>query len=261
VSERAGVVIIGAGIIGTSIAYHLAKRDIANEVIVLEQERVGSGTTSAAGGGIRSQFSTEVNIRFSLESVAFWRRWDDEIGLPVDYREEGYLLLATTPEEREQFKRNVALQNSLGVPSRFVEPEEAGRILPGLFVDDLSGAAYNASDGRAGPNEAAQAFARRARDRGVRIREGVNVTGIDVEGGRVRGVRTKDGTIATENVVTRRDPGAVSSVAWPVSTCRCTRIGARSSSRRSSTCFPSGSRSSWTSMPAGPARATAMAST
>jgi len=147
VNERAGIVIIGAGIIGTSIAYHLAKRGVANDVLVLEQNTVASGTTSAAGGGIRSQFSTQVNIRFSLESVAFWRRWDEEIGLPVDYREEGYLLLATTPEEREQFKSNVALQNSLGVPSRFVEPEEAARILPGLFVDDLSGAAYNASDG------------------------------------------------------------------------------------------------------------------
>lgn len=205
-SERAGVVIIGAGIIGTSIAYHLAKRGAANDVVVLEQERVGSGTTSAAGGGIRSQFSTEVNIRFSLESVAFWRRWDEEIGLPVDYREEGYLLLATTPEEREQFKRSVALQNSFGVPSRFVEPEEAARILPGLFVDDLSGAGYNASDGRAGPNEAAQALARRARDRGVHIREGVTVTGIDVEGGRVTGVRTKDGQIAAENVVIAAGP-------------------------------------------------------
>jgi sarcosine oxidase subunit beta len=205
-NERAGVVVIGAGIIGTSIAYHLAKRGAGNDVIVLEQERVGSGTTSAAGGGIRSQFSTEVNIRFSLESVAFWRRWDEEIGLPVDYREEGYLLLATTPEEREQFKRNIALQNSLGVPSRFVEPEEAARILPGLFVDDLSGGAYNASDGRAGPNEAAQAFARRARDGGVRIREGVTVTGIDVEGGCVTGVRTKDSRIAAENVVIAAGP-------------------------------------------------------
>ena len=96
-TERAGIVVIGAGIIGTSIAYQLAKRGAANDVLVLEQGTIASGTTSAAGGGIRSQFSTEVNIRFSLESVAFWRRWDDEIGLPLDYRENGYLLLATTP--------------------------------------------------------------------------------------------------------------------------------------------------------------------
>jgi sarcosine oxidase subunit beta len=150
VSERADIVIIGAGVIGTSIAYHLAKRGAANDVIVLEQDRIASGTTSAAGGGIRGQFSTEVNIRFSVESVAFWRRWEEEIGLPVDYREEGYLLLATTPEEREQFKRNVALQNALGVPSRFVEPDEAAILAPGLFVDDLSGAAYNAGVRAAG---------------------------------------------------------------------------------------------------------------
>ena len=220
-NERAGIVIIGAGVIGTSIAYHLAKRGAANEVIVLDQDRIASGTTSAAGGGIRSQFSTEVNIRFSLESVAFWRRFEEELGLPVDYREEGYLLLATTPEEREQFKRNVALQNSLGVPTRFVEPAEAARLAPGLFVDDLSGAAYNASDGRGGPNEAAQAFARRARDQGVRIREGVAVTGIDVSSDRVRGVRTASGTIATETVIVAAGPwsrvvGALAGVDVPV---------------------------------------------
>jgi sarcosine oxidase subunit beta len=133
--------------------------------------------------------------------VAFWRRWDEEVGLPIDYRENGYLLLATTPEEREQFKRNVALQNSLGVPSRFVEPSEAAAILPGLFVDDLSGGAWNPTDAHAGPNEAAQAFARRARERGVRIREGVSVTGIDVAAGRVGAVHTSAGTIETERVV------------------------------------------------------------
>jgi len=221
VTERADIVIIGAGVIGTSIAYHLARRGVAGSVIVLERERIASGTTSAAGGGIRGQFSTEVNIRFSVESVAFWRRWDEEIGLPVDYREEGYLLLATTPEEREQFKRNVALQNSLGVPSRFVEPDEAALLAPGLFVDDLSGAAYNATDGRAGPNEATQAFARRARERGVRIREGVAVTGIEVSSGRVRAVRTAEGAIETEHVIVAagpwsRDVAALAGVDVPV---------------------------------------------
>ena len=220
-SERAGIVIIGAGVIGASIAYHLAKRGAGGDVIVLEQNTIGSGTTSAAGGGIRSQFTTEVNLRFSLESVAFWRRWDDEIGLPVDYREEGYLLLATTPEEREQFARNVALQNSLGIPSRFVEPDEAARLAPGLFVDDLSGGAYSASDGRAGPNEAAQAFARRARERGVRIREGVRVTGIAVDGGRARAVETASGRIETETVIVAagawsRDVAALAGVDVPV---------------------------------------------
>jgi len=87
------------------------------------------------------------------------------------------------------------------VPSRFIEPEEAARLAPGLFVDDLSGAAYNASDAKAGPNEAAQAFARRARERGVQIREGVEVTGIEVTSGRVRAVHTAAGVIETETVV------------------------------------------------------------
>ena len=102
-----------------------------------------------------SQYSTEINIRFSIESVHFWRRFEDEMGgLTAGYREEGYLLLAQTPAERDLFARNVALQNQLGVPSRLLEPSDAADIVPGLFVDDLSAATYSAEDGIAVPNDA-----------------------------------------------------------------------------------------------------------
>ncbi|HEX9269557.1 MAG TPA: FAD-binding oxidoreductase [Candidatus Limnocylindria bacterium] len=207
-SATADIVIIGGGIVGTSIAYHLARRGSGRGVVLLEQDKLGSGTTSAAGGGIRSQFSTEINIRFSLESVAAWRRFEEELGLPADYREIGYLFLAQTAEEREMFKRNVALQNRFGVPSRFIEPGEAATLVPGLRVDDLTGATYSAEDAVAGPNEATQAYARRARDAGVEVREGVTVTGITTSSGRVRGVETSSGPIAAGMVVNAAGPWA-----------------------------------------------------
>src|SRR5258706_16424582 len=118
--ESARIVIIGGGIVGTSIAYHLAKRGAGRDVILLEKDRLASGTTAAAVGGIRSQFSTEINIQFSLEPVRFWRHWDEEIGTPLDYREAGYIFLAQTDHEAEIFKRNIALQNRKGVASRLI---------------------------------------------------------------------------------------------------------------------------------------------
>jgi sarcosine oxidase subunit beta len=204
--DAAGILIIGGGVVGSSIAYHLAKRGAGGDVVLLEKNRVASGTTAAAVGGIRSQFSTEINIQFSLESVAFWRRWDEEIGLPADYREDGYLFLAQTEGEAETFRGNIALQNRMGVPSRLISREEAQSLVPGMFVDDLTAIAYSDRDGRASPHEATTAYAKRAREGGVRIREGVEVTAIDTKGGRVRAVETSAGRIETPVVVNAAGP-------------------------------------------------------
>src|SRR5712692_4424808 len=187
-AETADIVIVGGGVVGTRIAYHLARRGAGRGVVVLEKDRVGSGTTSRAVGGIRSQFSTEINIQFSLESVRFWRRFEQETGLPLDYREDGYLFLAQTDGERDTFENNVALQNRMGVPSRLIDAAEARGLVPGLHTDDITAFAYSAEDGRAGPYEATVAFAKRARDGGVTIKEGAEATGFDTAGGRIRAV-------------------------------------------------------------------------
>ena len=200
-TETADVVIVGGGAVGTSIAYHLAQRGVGRGVVLLERNTLGSGSTGRSAGGIRCQYSTEVNIRFSLESVEFWRSFEERMGLPIDYREIGYLFLATTAQERQQFEKNVALQNGLGVPSRVVEPAEMARLVPGLRVDDLSGGAYSAADAVAGPNEAVQGFARRARDGGVDIREGVEVIAVDARGERVHAVETTGGRIEAPVIV------------------------------------------------------------
>lgn len=200
-SDTADVVIVGGGAVGTSIAYHLAQRGVGRGVILLERNTLGSGSTGRSAGGIRCQYSTEVNIRFSLESVTFWKTFEERMGAPIDYHEIGYLFLATTAQQRQQFERNIALQNGLGVPSRLVEPDEMSRLVPGLRTDDLLAGAYSASDAVAGPNEAVQAFAARARDAGVTIREGVEVIAVDSRGDRVHGVETTQGRIEAPVVV------------------------------------------------------------
>ena len=205
-ADRARIVIIGGGIVGTSIAYHLAKRGAGRDVVLLEKQRLASGTTAAAVGGIRSQFSTEINIQFSLESVRFWRRWEEEIGTPLDYREDGYIFLAQTDDEAATFERNIALQNRMGVASRLLTPDEAVALVPGMFVDDIKAFAYHEHDGRATPHEATMGYAKRAREGGVRIREGVTVNGIDVRSGRARAVETDSGTIDCEIVVNTAGP-------------------------------------------------------
>jgi glycine/D-amino acid oxidase-like deaminating enzyme len=204
----AAVVIVGGGVVGTSIAYHLAKRGAGRDVVLLEKNTIGSGSTAAAGGAIRGQFSTEINIRFSIESLRFWRRFEEEMGATADFREEGLMFLGRTAEQAEQFRSNVALQNHMGVPSRIIGDAEAERLVPGMRTDDLTAITYCAEDGRAGPNEATRAFAERARDGGVTIRTGVEVTGVDISGGRVRAVETSDGRIDTESVVDAAGPWA-----------------------------------------------------
>lgn len=206
--DTADVVIIGGGAVGTSIAYHLGQRAIGRGVLLLERATLGSGSTGRSAGGIRSQFSTEVNIRFSLESVAFWRSFEERLGLPIDYHEIGYLFLAQSREQQMQFERNVALQHQFGVASRVVDPEEMTRLVPGLFTADLVAGAYCPTDALAGPNEATQAFARRAREAGVRIREGVEVTAIHVRGSRAQAVETTDGRIETRVVINAAGPWA-----------------------------------------------------
>src|SRR5258706_14043672 len=135
--ESSRIGIIGGGIRGTSIAYPLGKRGEGRDVIILEKDRLASGTTAAAIGGIRSQFSTEINIQFSLESVRFWRRWEEEVGVPLDYREDGYIFLAQTEDEAETFRRNVVLQNRMGRMALLLPAAEAVAPLPGMFVDDI----------------------------------------------------------------------------------------------------------------------------
>lgn len=205
--RSADIVIIGAGAIGASIAYQLGRRG-ARDVVVLERDAVGAGSTSKAAGGIRVQFATRVEIELSLRAIAFFKRFEDEMGVPCDFHQEGYLFVVTDEPTLARFRENVALQRSMGADVRVIAPADARALVPALNVDDALAAVWGPTDGHASPNDVVQAYAAQARARGVRIVEGTPVTGIVVERGRVAGVLTPAGTIATRLVVNAAGPWA-----------------------------------------------------
>ncbi|MBI4284397.1 MAG: FAD-binding oxidoreductase [Chloroflexi bacterium] len=189
--KTAEVVIIGGGVAGTSTAFHLAKRGCRN-VVVLEKDTIGSGSTGRCAGGIRQQFSSEVNIRLSMESVRFFERFEEETGCVADFRQHGYLMLATTEADWALFQQNVALQRSLDVKVDLLSPREAREMVPQLSVDGIFGASFCPTDGFADPHSVVQGFASAARRLGARTCEGTPVIGIKMSGGRVCGVITTD---------------------------------------------------------------------
>lgn len=205
--EQAEIVIVGGGIVGASVAYHLASKGIG-PVIVLERGFLGEGATGQCAGGIRTQFSTGINIRFSLESLEFWTHFKELTGVDPEFRQEGYLFLATSAETWDLFRRNVELQESFGVPVELLEVEEIRRRWPFLRWDDLRGGTYCASDGYAGPHEALTGMIRMARHWGVKIYEQTEVIGIHIEGNRVTGVETNKGEIESPIVVNAAGPWA-----------------------------------------------------
>ena len=203
--RTASVAIVGGGVVGCSIAYHLAGRGV-RDVLVLERETVGSGTTSKAAGGIRAQFPTETEIRFSLEAIRVFERFEDEFGVDPGYKKIGYLFLVSDPADLRGFEARIALQRRLGVDVRVITPDDAKKLVPALRVDDLVAAVWGPNDGLAGPAEVTNGFARRARERGVRIVEGVRVTAIVRAGNRVTGVATTDGVVTTPLVINAAGP-------------------------------------------------------
>jgi sarcosine oxidase, subunit beta len=206
--RTADVVIIGAGAIGCSVAYHLGVRGAKN-VVVIEQEFVGSGTTSKAAGGIRVQFPTEVEIKFSMESLEFFKRFHEVMGVNPYLRQVGYLFLLGNEHDVEQYKLQMALQRQYGLDVRLITPQDARTIVPQLRVDDLLAAVYSPQDGYADPHTVVQGYAAKARECGVRILEQTEVTGIRLQRERVVGVETASGAIDTRLVVNAAGPWAM----------------------------------------------------
>jgi sarcosine oxidase subunit beta len=198
--ERADVVIVGGGVIGASIAYHLAARGV-RDVIVLERDRLGSGSTSRNAGGIRLQFSTEVNVRLSQRSLPRLERFADEMGVDPDFKQVGYLFLITQDRDVAAFERSLALWSRLGVPAQRMDQAQVHELFPEVRVDDVRFATFCAKDGHLDSTSLLNGYVARARERGVRFRENQPITAIDLEKGGVAGVRTPTGPIATPVVV------------------------------------------------------------
>lgn len=204
----ASVVIIGGGIVGASIAYHLAARG-CRDVLILEREASpATGSTGRSAGGVRHQFNTEVNIRLSQYSIERLRHFGEEIGGYAHLRQVGYLFLITDAAAWARYQQQVQLQRRLGVPTELLTAADAERLLPGTVVDDVVGATYCPLDGYCDPYGIAMGYLTRARELGVRVQCDTAVTALNVEGGRVIGVETPGGTIGCDVVVNAAGAGA-----------------------------------------------------
>jgi sarcosine oxidase subunit beta len=197
---HASVVIIGGGVVGLSSAYHLASRGL-RDVVLVDKGALGSGSTSKAAGGIRAQFSDPVNITLGARSLKTFRNFSALVGQEIDLHQVGYLFLLSTPEAVTAFEANVALQNSLGVPSRMIGVDEAHSLSPLISPDGLLAAAYSPGDGHCTPESVVLGYASAARRAGATLLPHCAATGIDVRDGSIVAVRTEAGTIRTDTVV------------------------------------------------------------
>ncbi|MCC6944628.1 MAG: FAD-binding oxidoreductase [Thermomicrobiales bacterium] len=218
--QTAEVVIVGAGIMGCAIAYSLAERGV-KDIVVLERDEIGRGATADAAGGIRQQFSTETNVRLATWSVRVWEHFAETFGQDISLRQQGYLFLLNRESDREVFERNLAMQQRLGVPSRWVTPDDIRKLNPHILLDDIYGGTFCPEDGWVDTYAATIGYAKAARARGVDIVEGEPVTGLDQSGGRITGVTTASGPISAPLVILctgpqTRQTGALAGVEIPV---------------------------------------------
>ncbi|MEZ0396897.1 MAG: FAD-dependent oxidoreductase [Anaerolineales bacterium] len=225
IPTTADVIIIGGGVMGASTAYHLAERGQKNIVLLEKETFFGQGATGRCAGGVRYQFSTEINVRLSLASLPMLERFKEEIGQEIEYRKCGYLFVLTRPQDVEAFRHNVALQNRLGVQTEWLDGDEVRRRLPLMKFDDALAGTWNPQDGLVDPNGVVMGYINAARRLGAQAFNNVEVAGIRVESGRVTAVETNRGTIATRTVVNAAGPwaaliGAMAGVDLPITAVR-----------------------------------------
>jgi len=199
-SSSASTIIVGGGIVGCAVAYFLAERR-ERDVLVLERDMLGSGTSKGGLGGIRHQFDDELDVRMSKLSTAFWRSFEEVTGARHDFQERGYLFIANTAEGLEQLRGPMPLYEKVGVNVEMLDRIGVAELLPGLRVDDVVGGRFGAGDGYGDPLQALAGFAAFAQLAGVRFQEHTAVLEIMRSGDRVTGVRTPEGVISAERVL------------------------------------------------------------
>ena len=199
-TQTAEVVIVGAGIMGVSTAYHLARLG-AGRVIVLERDTVCSGSTALASGGIRHQYANRLGIELTTHSIVTYERFEAEFGVDPNFRQHGYLILIAAEDELAVARRSVALQRELGVNVELLDAAATRELCPYLNTDDLLGATYTPRDGYADPYLCATGIAARARELGVVIHQQHEVSAFLRDGDRLRGVVTQHGAFEAGAIV------------------------------------------------------------
>src|SRR2546428_3318131 len=214
-TETADVVIIGSGIVGSSVAYHLAEQGCTNVLVIEREAHQGKGSTGKSMGGVRAQFSTPVNIQMSIYSINFFAQFDEVVGHPADYRAHGYLFCATNERHLEYLKANRERQVALGLKNvELISREDIVKIVPQLRADDIVGGTFCPTDGFVDPHSVMMGFMLKARERGVRLWLDTQVSGIEVEPANtgtagvppavtraISGVKTTRGFVSTPVVV------------------------------------------------------------
>ena len=200
--QSADVVIIGAGIVGSSVAYHLTQAGCKNVLVLERESHQGKGSTGKSMGGVRAQFSTAPSIRMSLYSIPFFRAFEEAMGHPSGYRGQGYLFIATEERHLRYLRTNYQLQTSLGLKTvELMKPADVTRMVPQLRGDDILGGSFCSTDGFVDPHSVMTGFILRAIDGGARLLRNAEVMGIERDAAGVSGVRTAADRIATRIVV------------------------------------------------------------
>jgi sarcosine oxidase subunit beta len=202
VPKSADVVIIGGGIVGASIAYQLTSAGCGDVVILERESSQGKGSTGKSMGGVRAQFSTPVNIKMSLYSIAFFRDFEQTMGHPSGYRAQGYLFIATTQQHLDYLRANHTAQIAAGLQTAsLVSRDDIIAMVPQLRSDDILGGSFCSTDGFVDPYSVMTGFTLRALDQGAELIRDAQATGISLDAKGIASVETTQGSIATRTVV------------------------------------------------------------
>jgi sarcosine oxidase subunit beta len=200
--HTAEVVIIGGGIVGSSIAYHLTAAGCKDVLVVERETAQGKGSTGKSMGGVRAQFSTAVNIQMSLYSIPFYARFDETLGYPADYRPQGYLFCATNDKHLTYLRTNYQTQVAMGLKdARLVSAAEIRDLFPQLRSDDIVGGSFCSTDGFVDPYSAMIGFMTRAAEQGAKLWKSTQVTGFDRDAQGIAVLHTSRGPVSTRKVV------------------------------------------------------------
>src|ERR1700728_3990491 len=200
--QTADVVIVGGGIVGSSIAYYLTASGCRNVLVIERESAQGKGSTGKSMGGVRAQFSTPVSIQMSLYSIPFYATFEERLSHPCDYRPQGYLFCATSGQQMEYLKTNYAVQVKMGLKNvRLMQGDEIGGMFPQLRADDIIGGRFCSTDGFVDPYSAMNGFMSQAAELGAALWKNASVTGITRDPAGVTSVETTRGSVATRRVV------------------------------------------------------------
>lgn len=216
------VVIVGAGIMGCSSAFQLARRGL--RVAVLDKDGIGMAATGRSSAIVRQHYSNELTARMALHSLRVFQHFDDEVGGECGFRQTGFVVMVPA-EDRPGLEANVALHRRVGIATRLLSAEELGHVVPGVETADLVAAAYEPESGYADPHLTTGAFADAARRHGADILLDQEVTGLRFDGDRIVGVRTPKGNVDAPRVVNCAGPwgarvAALAGVSVPINPCR-----------------------------------------